>query len=383
MRSVAAALLLVGFLSAATAADGEVWRWGTYIGGGVALTEKTPVRVEGTSEAVEVDASNASGYARTASGKVLAWGDGKQGELGDGEKEPSTEKAVQVQFQPGVDIVSIGEARDSGAAVDSEGNGWVWGNEIDGSLCDGKSGTFLTPRKVITGVVAVQGGQNHTLWLGSNGHVYACGTNEQGQLGVGEEVSSTSKPMEVKGPDGGALEDVVEVSAGVLTSGARTAKGEVLMWGGNTYGQVGVGTMQNVFTPEPVKFPPNSPPARQISVGGDLTTNGSSLAVLEDGEVYGWGDNHGGQAAPKDKDSTILSPENTGLTFSHAITAGTASAGLDERRVSTWGTGDALGREDGGRGPAVVAVEGVEAISGTAGTMVALTGEEALADDRL
>ena len=52
-------------------------------------------------------------------------------------------------------------------------------------------------------VVAVAAGYYHTLALAESGNVWAWGTNDKGQLGVGSDISAASEPRLLKALQGG------------------------------------------------------------------------------------------------------------------------------------------------------------------------------------
>src|ERR1019366_4446953 len=155
----------------AASASAQVKHWGGY-GEPIPLV---PTEVQGLENVTRIDAGNGSGYALESNATEWAWGENSEGELGNGTKAASYNGAVKVSFPKGVRIVAIGEARYAG----------------------------------IASAVAVQGGENHVLWLMADGTVRACGENWNGQLGVGASVPETNVPLEVPG-----LSEVVEISAG-------------------------------------------------------------------------------------------------------------------------------------------------------------------------
>ena len=76
---IATTLALLSMLAFdASVSAAQVMRWGG--------EHELPTEVEGTGEVTRIDAGNASGYALTSSGSVLAWGNGKYGALGAGSR---------------------------------------------------------------------------------------------------------------------------------------------------------------------------------------------------------------------------------------------------------------------------------------------------------
>jgi alpha-tubulin suppressor-like RCC1 family protein len=316
-RSMGLLLVLAAFFGLAASASAAVDRWGTYAGAHLGNTETVPTAIANLKNVVAVDASNMSTYALESNGTVWATGGNGRGELGDDSFVESAPEAVQVQFPAGVTIVAIGEAEDSGFAIDSTGQGWTWGE----ALCT-SSQQALRPEKVpgMTSALAVQGGERHVLWLMKNGTVEACGANGNGQLGVGPLIERAKSPVLVSN-----LSNVVEVSAGEKSSCALTASGAVYDWGSNLNGQIGNGEEEQEAVYEPFHVP-LAGPASAISCGGLLPHNGSTLALVN-GEVVGWGADKGGQVGDGGEENKTL-PTPTGLHYAHIVAGGVESFGL-------------------------------------------------------
>ncbi len=331
--SVTAAALALGASAAGATEVGTVYTWGEVDSQTSPI--RVPQRVEPLSEVTEVDAGNSSAYALEKNGTVWAWGQNTEGELGNGNTTTSA-NAVRVGLPSSLKIVSIGEAQNSGMAVDSTGHGWAWG--LRGASCNpGASSFAVTPQEIqgLSSVISVQGGEHHSLWLTSKGTVYACGTNAQGQLGV-PNISSTSTPVLVPG-----IGHVVEISAGERTSCARTSNGEIYVWGADNHGQVGNGVFrEEVTSPYHVPLPG---PASEISCGGNLSSNGHTLALVN-GTLYGWGADAYGQVGDGQEEDKPL-PVDTGMKFESVVASGISSFGIYHGVLFSWGnhTGGILG----------------------------------------
>ncbi len=339
-RSIPAVfLVLLLLLAISPSASAAVDRWGAF---GKQEEQTTPSLVTGIEEEiVKIDAGNASAYALTAGGAVLAWGPNEHGQLGNGTTEGSFNEVVRVDVHPGaVKIVAIGEERASGFAVDSGGHAWAWGEGAGGSNCLGKHVEDLAePQKIpgLAGVAAVQGGATHSIWLMRDGTVMMCGLDKDGELGIGEEGGNSYTPVQVPG-----LSNVVEVSAGQDVSCARTASGAVFDWGSDEQGQVGNGVFEPaVSSPYRVPLPEA---AKQISCGGNLPGNGSTLVMLQKGTVYGWGaDGRGqlGDAQTEDKASPTRASVTAGFGLTQVVASGEYSLGLNAQGdVYAWGSNE-------------------------------------------
>ncbi len=307
------------------------------------------------SDVSAIQASNSDDYA-IVNGTEYAWGYGNGGELGRGTNANSFTTPVVVDFPLGTTVTSIGDAYDSGFAVDSSGHAWSWGTDSNGDLCRG--GTKDVPEMIpgMPSVTAVSGGGNHTLWLTESGQVYACGLNKYGELGDGNFTNSGT-PVEVSG-----LTDVVAVSAAWNSSAALTASGQLFMWGWNKLGDLGVGNKTDQDTPQPV---PGT--FSQVYAGGSNSANSHTLAITTNGAVEAWGKHYG------------LSPVVLDLPFtaSQVMAGGGESGAVDtDGNVWMWGSeafgGVGNGETRGYTATPVMVDSDRTALSGTAGNVVDL-----------
>lgn len=103
-------------------------------------------------------------------------------------------------------------------------------------------------------------GGAHTAALTNEGHVYAWGRSDSGQLGIGEKWMETSNdagalyvatPRRVYGFDG---EKVVQVACGAFHTAAVSESGHVFIWGKEDYGMLGIGQTSDVQTPRKIDF---------------------------------------------------------------------------------------------------------------------------------
>ncbi|CAO2149163.1 unnamed protein product [Urochloa humidicola] len=124
-------------------------------------------------------------------------------------------------------------------------------------------------------------GGAHTLFLTESGRVFATGLNDFGQLGIGSSVTHTLEPVEVSG----FHERVVEVSAGNHHSCAITEDGKLFVWGRNSGGQLGLGKGAGKIVSTPTKVDCLTDfRVKMVALGSE-----HSIAVTDEGEVLSWG----------------------------------------------------------------------------------------------
>eukprot|EP00753_Platysulcus_tardus_P001036 PLAT10983.1.p1 GENE.PLAT10983.1~~PLAT10983.1.p1 ORF type:complete len:1007 (+),score=498.63 PLAT10983.1:33-3023(+) len=128
-------------------------------------------------------------------------------------------------------------------------------------------------------------GRQHALLLSEDGHVYSCGSGQQGALGCGHVLDSLSPQLVAP-----LLKPVVTlVAAGAAHSAAITESGDVYTWGRGLEGQLGHGPLAVLPTP---RFLAAFHGRRMLKVAcGDAHT----LFLGEDGQLHGCGSAQLGQ----------------------------------------------------------------------------------------
>ncbi len=102
-----------------------------------------------------------------------------------------------------------------------------------------------------SGSSPVSAGGLHSLSLHNDGTVFVWGDNSEGQLGTGSvEPQKNATPSRVNG-----LNDVKEVSAGMAHSLALKQDGTVWAWGNNEFGQAGITTVVDLAGNKEVRLP--------------------------------------------------------------------------------------------------------------------------------
>lgn len=103
-----------------------------------------------------------------------------------------------------------------------------------GSTNLGQAGGTLSDNSNLLSLAA---GDDHTCYVTRTGRVRCWGNNNKGQLGVPGLPAHNADSVEL-----GDITQAVEVAAGKSHSCARTIDNQVYCWGGNGFGQVGIGS---------------------------------------------------------------------------------------------------------------------------------------------
>jgi alpha-tubulin suppressor-like RCC1 family protein len=228
--------------------------------------EARPAPVEGVGGAGRLEGVAAIGagydqsYALLADGDVLAWGDGSSGQLGNGRSEHS-DTPVEVSGVGGVgelgEVVSISAGDHDALALLANGHVVAWGSGKEGELGDGNYKESDVPVEVsgvggvgkLEGVLAVSAGEDFNLALRANGEVVSWGRNEHGELGD-PGIAESDVPVHVANLGGtGSLSGVTAISAGSEYALATTSSGTVDGWGRNYFGELGNEGDEEVNTP--------------------------------------------------------------------------------------------------------------------------------------
>ncbi|MCQ9377948.1 hypothetical protein [Methyloversatilis sp. XJ19-49] len=281
--------------SLAMGSDGTLYAWGNndsgQLGDGSTQQRPTPVQVSlpvGVS-ALSVSAGRAHSLATGSDGRLYAWGSNSFRQISDGSLASLRATPVQVRLSTGVSALSVTAGDDHSLAVGSDGNLYAWGSNSDGQRGDGS--TFPPGRPVQVSLPAgvsarsLAAGATHSLAMGSDGMLYAWGGNSDGQLGDGSYTGRATR-LQVSLPAGVSA---LGVAAGGVHTLAMGSNGTLYAWGGNEYGQLGDGSA--AFRTPPVRVSlPAGVSALDIAASGD-----HSLALASDGTLYAWGGNAVGQ----------------------------------------------------------------------------------------
>ena len=206
------------------------------------------------------------------------------------------------------------------------------------------------PASLLSESASMAAGDAHTCALTSANNIVCWGANANGQLGIGSFIDQ-SLPVLVTGIVGNAS----AVVAGERHACALLDTGAVRCWGANEHGQLGNPISGDQSAPVDVVGLPD--PAIALATGANHT-----CAVLNQGSVYCWGNNSVGQlngSAGTDSVTPILVP-NLAPAISVAAGSEHSCALLQSGSVSCWGS-DAFGQL--GDGPNTVTASSTSVIN--------------------
>ncbi len=314
--------------------NGKVMAWGEngfgQLGDGTGLGPETcvffsecstvPVEVKGLDEATAIAAGYYFSLALLSSGKVMAWGDGGSGQLGD-ESEFTSDVPKEVRGLG--EATAIAGGVQHSLALLKNGTIMAWGSDEYGQLGDGDETKSDIPVEVqgLHEVTAIAAGASHSLALLKSGTVMAWGENASGQLGDGNETNS-DVPVEVTG-----LSEVTAIASDGNHSLALLKDGKVMTWGNNNAGQLGNGNEVNSDVPVEAK---GLSGVKAIAAGVQ-----HSLALLHDGKVMAWGDDGWGELGNgnEDRESSDVPVQASELSEVTAIAAGGYSSYAEQGEI--------------------------------------------------
>jgi alpha-tubulin suppressor-like RCC1 family protein len=221
--------------------------------------EKLPMAFAGSAKVVGVYAGAEHSLVLDSEGRVFGWGRNDFGQLGDNTVDNKTSAIrVNLGLPNGVSLrqMTVGDGHALLVATDHSLR--VWGYNGGGQLGVGNFDNLLAPFSPAVflpmgqQVVSIGTGQNHTLYLASSGRVWATGYNEFGQLGSAPGFTFENTPfMSALILPGSRV--IRSLSSGGRHSLAEATDGTVWAWGSNDSGQLGIGSQFTTPNPAPVQ----------------------------------------------------------------------------------------------------------------------------------
>lgn len=209
-------------------------------------------------------------------------------------------------------------------AITDKGYAYSWGLGELGALGTGTTTTQTKPtlidyfsnRKIQ--ITAASCGAKHSMFLARNAEVFACGTSDSGQLGIGTR-SIEMLPKKV-------ISCASSIACGNYWTFVVTSKGEVWGTGGNDNGQLGLGHKKSVIAFTKLEHL-GKVHVKRVAAGHH------TAALSSDGDLYFWGTGVFGEELIPRRVSAI-----TSKVCDFAV-GGTMGAALDALgKVWVWGS---------------------------------------------
>jgi alpha-tubulin suppressor-like RCC1 family protein len=235
-------------------ADDRAYCWGSNffgrlgigVGGGI---RTAPTPVAGARQFRQVHAGTRHACAVTPANLAFCWGDNSFGAIGD--SSSALARYAPVRVAGSHEFVQINAGADFSCAVTTTGRAYCWGNGREGEIGDGKAVLRFWPRAVAGGLTfrRVSASGKHACGETPASKVYCWGDNRFGALGDGS-TTNRLKPVPVLG----GL-SFSQISAGTAATCGRTSAGVGYCWGFNLFGQLGDGSHTDRLKPVKIVAP--------------------------------------------------------------------------------------------------------------------------------
>jgi alpha-tubulin suppressor-like RCC1 family protein len=289
--------------------DGKVFACGNNgygrLGDGSVTQRNTPIEILTTNigTTLPITAIAAGDYHSLflrSDGKVFACGDNGSGQLGDGTlTDKSTPIAISTtNIGTSLPIIAIAAGNSYSLFLRSDGKVFACGSNGYSQLGNGNTTQQNTPIPILTTnigttfpIIAISAGGNHSLFLRSDGKVFACGYNNSGQLGNGN-ITQQNTPIPILTTNIGTTFPITAISSGGSHSLFLRSDGKVYACGANVHGRLGDGTTTNSSTPIAIL---TTNIGTTYPITAIFARGAHSLFLRSDGKVFACGLNGNGQ----------------------------------------------------------------------------------------
>jgi alpha-tubulin suppressor-like RCC1 family protein len=316
------------FHSLAIKTDRTLWSWGGNGSGQLGLGDTDynypePYQVEyplgmtsdwayvsaGSAHTVVIKANPSGG----TGGTMWSCGENLAGQLGLG--SDLWNKIITTPTQIGLDSnwSIVKSSYMHSVALKSNRTLWGWGWNLYGQLggdypswlpvfIPSPLGTDSDWITLATSMYNVMGGK-------TNGTLWGCGLNSSGQLGVGDTASRSTLSQIGNDSDWVSMENtnLYSIASGAGHTVAIKTTGSLWTWGGNSFGQLGLGISNSSYIAL-------TPAQIGTDTGWSAVIAGDSFSVglKTNGTLWSWGNNSYGQLGLGDTDNRII-PTLTGI----------------------------------------------------------------------
>ena len=228
--------------------DGTVWAWGKHdkgqLGHKQAAIAKTPSQVSGLANIKHIESGLNSSYALATDGQIWSWGHNSYGQLG---RTTQNNEHIPALVDGLDNVKTLAAGFNHALALKNDGSVWSFGTNT--SYQTGHYQRLYVqkvPYKIpsLSGIVSVAAGYNYSVALKADGTVWTWGGNSYGQLGLGYKNTTETTPLQVPN-----INNAVAIEAHHTTTFVLLKTGELLAFGRNSASSIGNGSNQDVTTP--------------------------------------------------------------------------------------------------------------------------------------
>jgi hypothetical protein len=174
-------------------------------------------------------------------GRLFAWGDNGDGQLGSGAIGGHRHRPHAVGSDFRTDARALAAGSRHSVAIRGDGTVSTWGRDGEGDVRGAAipHAVVFANGQPLSDVIAVAAGRDVSYALAKDGTVWSWGTSGPGRLGDGTRgPTHRTAPVQVLGGRGDPLADVVAIEAASDHATALTKNGEIFAWGGVVDGRV-------------------------------------------------------------------------------------------------------------------------------------------------
>lgn len=318
------------FHTCAWTVAGEIWCWGDNDELQVADARRgavtRPQLVSGLGNIQQLASGGRGSCVLEQSGAIKCWGANNFGQLGNGVPGAASTPVTVVDV-PAAQSISVGGYL-ACAITRSGGQVWCWGENDAGQLGIGSLDVKARPQQtMMSGAVEIAVGESHVCARKLDGSVWCWGWNGLGQIGAGPgRGDNVLMPTQVRNVSG-----AVEIASGPNFSCAREGDGDVWCWGGDSYGQSGVGDTQYA----------RDTPVRATQVDSALALGlgrDHACALRAGGQLACWGRGALGALGDGSTVQSSVPLELPGTSFTQLGAGSDATCGVDSAGAGQcWG----------------------------------------------
>lgn len=167
----------------------------------------------------------------TTAGRVFAWGKNDEGQLGTDDYRLKL-RPRWLDTLDGVHITAVATRGSHVLALNTQGHCYTWGRNEEGQLGQGNHIGTSSPQVIqdfvqTCKIVKISCGRHHSVVVNHQGSVFTFGCGDDGQLGRGD-TKSLVRPRRVGALDG---KQIIDIACGSRHTLAITSTGLLFAWG--------------------------------------------------------------------------------------------------------------------------------------------------------